>query len=623
MGLTIREHAGAALVAAGVIAAALAVGLFEPLGYAAASIVIWAALIAGLVGRVLPVGPVSRMAAAAGLSLAAIALLSAVSLAWANDQGRAFEEAVRVSFYLGLFTLAVCTANPAGRNQWLAGLTLGLGAVSIIAVVAYLQPGLIGSQQSDVPNAVSRLSYPVGYWNGAGALLAAAAVLLAHAGLRAPTRVLRSVAIALIPLAGLGIWLAGSRGGGAAVAIGLVVLIAASPNRTKQALTIAIALAGTAVLILIGDQLDHLRSAVIDSSRRTDGDWMSVIVVGVAVATGGVAWLLDATRPAVAVSRRVALAALVLVAATAVVGVIAADPIDRFDEFKQPPPASGGVETEVGGVSSHGRWQYWNAALDAFESAPLDGVGAGGFENYWGQHPSVLLYVRNPHSLPLQEAAELGIPGIALFVVFAVAIGTGLRRRLAQGRVGDVGVLTAVLAAGAVGALVDWTWEIPAVFGPAVVCAGLLTASAPSRRLARDGYWLGIGAVAAAWVAMFAGALVVLAELELRQSRDAAASSRIDDAIDRARAARTLMPWSADPYTQLALLEEERGSYEQALTYLLQARERDTNDWRLALIESRLQAERGDGPAARTAMGRAQGLSPFTPLPFGGVTGQG
>jgi hypothetical protein len=623
MALMIREHAAAALVAAGVIAAALAEGLFEPMGYAAASIVIWAALIAGLVGRALPAGPVSRTAAAAGLSLAAIALLSAASLGWANDQGRAFEEAVRVSFYLGLFTLAVCTANRAGRTQWLAGLTVGLGVVSVIAVLAYLQPGLIGSQQSDVPNAVSRLSYPLGYWNGAGALLAAAAVLLASAGLRAPTRFLRSAAIALAPVAGLGIWLAGSRGGGAAAAVGLTVLVAASPNRAKQALAVTVALAGTAVLIVIGDQLDHLRSAVIDSSRRADGDWMSLVVVGVALATGGVARLLDGKRPAPAIPRGVALGATVLAAAVIVVGVAVADPVDRFDEFKKPPPASGGVETEVGGVSSHGRWQYWSAALDAFESAPLEGVGAGGFENYWGRHASVLLYVRNPHSLPLQETAELGIPGIALFAFFVVAVGTALRRRLAEGREGDVGVLAAVVVAGAVGACVDWTWEIPAAFGPAVVCAGLLTASAPSRRLARDGYWLGVGAVAAAWVAMVAGALVVLGELELRQSRDAAASNRIDDAIDRARAARTVMPWSAEPYTQLALLEEQRGSMDQALSYLNKAQERDTDDWRLALIESRLQSERGDGAAAGTAFGRAHDLSPFTPLPYGGVAGQG
>ncbi len=53
----------------------------------------------------------------AGLCLAGTALLAAASVGWASDQGRAFEEAVRVSFYLGLFTLAACTASrPAGGS---------------------------------------------------------------------------------------------------------------------------------------------------------------------------------------------------------------------------------------------------------------------------------------------------------------------------------------------------------------------------------------------------------------------------------------------------------------------------------------------------------------------------
>ena len=150
------------------------------------------------------------------------------------------------------------------------------------------------------------------------------------------------------------------------------------------------------------------------------------------------------------------------------------------------------------------------------------------------------------------------------------------------------------------------------------MCAGLLLASAPSRRLARNGYWLGLGTVAAAWVAMIAGGLVVLTELDLRQSRSDAATGRIDQAIDRARAARTVQPWSAGAYTQLALLEEERGDYDQAVSYLKQAEERDANDWRLALIEARLQARRGDDTAARVAYVRARQLSPFTPAAFGG-----
>jgi len=180
-----------------------------------------------------------------------------------------------------------------------------------------------------------------------------------------------------------------------------------------------------------------------------------------------------------------------------------------------------------------------------------------------------------------------------------------------------------VLVAGAVSACVDWTWEIPAAFGPAVICAGLLTASAPSSRLARDGYWLGIGAVAAAWVAMVAGGLVVLSEVELSQSRHAAAGNHIQDGIDRARAARTVEPWSAYPYTQLALLEEERGDLGQAIAYLKGAEERDSEDWRLPLIEARLQLKRGDEAAAGIAMDRARSLSPLSPLFRASVTDQG
>ena len=55
---------------------------------------------------------------------------------------------MRASAYLGLFTLAACTASRAGRGQWLGGLAIGLGAVSVLAVTSHLQPGLIGDPSS-------------------------------------------------------------------------------------------------------------------------------------------------------------------------------------------------------------------------------------------------------------------------------------------------------------------------------------------------------------------------------------------------------------------------------------------------------------------------------------------
>ena len=247
--------------------------------------------------------------------------------------------------------------------------------------------------------------------------------------------------------------------------------------------------------------------------------------------------------------------------------------------------------------------------MDAFESAPAAGVGAGAFEDWWAQNATIAVFVRNPHSLPLQQASELGLLGLLLLLGFGAAVGLAAIRRLSAGRDGDGGVMVAVLAAAALSSAIDWTWSIPAVAAPAVIVSALLTASAPGRELTRDGYWLGLGAVATAWVSMVAGGLVVLSELKLDQSRDAAAENRLDDAVERAEEAKTVLPFSPEPYVQLALVEELRGDLDRAVERLRQAQRRDTEDWRLALIEVRLQTGRGDEAAAQTAYERAGELN--------------
>ncbi len=495
----VREHTWAALVAAAIVTAALAQGLFNPTGYAATSIIIWAAVIAGLVSRALPTGRVSRLSAAAGLCIAASAVLAAISIGWASDQGRAFDEAVRASFYVGLFVLTVCTATRRDRSEWLSGLTIGLGLVAIIALFSYLQPGVLDSGDSEIPNAVGRLSYPIGYWNGAGALLAVTAVLLSYAGIRGPTRPLRSAAVAVFPLAVLGLWLTSSRGAGIALAIGLCILIAASPDRPRQLVAVIVGALGAAALIVVAKQLGDLTSGGGDPAMRADGDLMSAVAVPVAAATGALAWWSDGRRPRLHVSRRLAVILGSVVLAGLVAGVVAADPGKRLNEFEKPPIARAGIAVNAGDLSSNGRWQFWGEAIDAFESTPsvesaLEASRTGGPATPRSRSSS-----RNPHSLPLQQASELGVPGLLLFCGFLAALAIAAVRRLRAGLTGDVGVLLAVVAAGAIGAAVDWTWEIPAVFGPVVVCAALLLASARSRAW-RDGYLLGIGTVAAAWV---------------------------------------------------------------------------------------------------------------------------
>ena len=505
------------------------------------------------------------------------------------------------------------------------GLTLGLGAVAVVSLLSHLQPGLLDDNQLGalIPGAADRLSYPIGYWNGLAGLLALGAVLTARFATAAPGRIQRSGATAVLPLVLLALWLTESRGGAVAVVVGLAALVLLSTDRQGLASRVVLAGLGAAVLIVVGERLDGLDEGMNSASRHSDGDSDDRGRPGHGDIDGRLR--VDARRedPPAARGGRAAVA-VAAVAATALIGVTAAaDPAERFRDFKAPPEdvTTQGAADAGGELSSSGRWQFWGEALDAFGDEPLVGLGAGGFEDYWAEHASVLVFVRNPHSLPLQLAAELGVVGMALLLGFGAALGLAAVRWIgAEGGRGDDAfrgdgaVLVAVLLTAGVGAVIDWTWLIPAVIAPAVIGAGLLTAAAPGRRLRANGYWLGLATVGMAWVSILAAGLVVLTEIKLEQSRDAAAAGRIEDGIERAEEARTVQPWSSEPYTQLALLEEERGGTGRALEFVSKAQEHDSRDWRLPLIEFRLHQARDDPSDAGLALDRALELSPLAAL---------
>jgi hypothetical protein len=181
-------------------------------------------------------------------------------------------------------------------------------------------------------------------------------------------------------------------------------------------------------------------------------------------------------------------------------------------------------------------------------------------------------------------------------------------------------VLLAVVASAVVGAAVDWTWQIPAVVAPAVICAALLTSSAQPKLLTGGGRRLAIAALITGWIGLAAACLVAIGELELSRSRDAATSGHVESAIDRARDARSIEPWSGAPYLQLALLEERRRNLDQALADVRAASARDSEDWRLSLIEARVRQRMGDIHGRNRALRRARRQSPilFAPRRTGG-----
>jgi tetratricopeptide (TPR) repeat protein len=277
------------------------------------------------------------------------------------------------------------------------------------------------------------------------------------------------------------------------------------------------------------------------------------------------------------------------------------------------------VASHLVSSSGSGRYQFWQAAMDAFEEKPVAGIGAGGYEAWWNQHGSIQPTVQNAHSLFLEAMAELGLVGLALIgAFFAAALLAGLTRLRSKSR-DEVGVLLALLAAGLASAAIDWTWELPAVFGTVVIAAALLTGSATLPRADQEAASEPTGSAAtpvrviaglAAAAVLVASAIALLAQLQLDSSQDVARAGDLEAAARDARAAAKIEPWAGAPMLQLALVEEEAGDVEEALRAIDDAIERDRENWKIWLVAARLNLKAGDAPAAERALAESRRLNP-------------
>ena len=192
-----------AAVAVLYVALAAANGGYSSELTAGATVGIWWAVAIGLAMGAWPRSRVPGSAVGAGASLAALAAWTAISIGWASDAGGAFVEVVRALGYLGLFVLVVIASPRASARMWLSGLALGLLVVAGLALASRFEPSFVGNQNlgTFLPSAAGRLSYPIGYWNGLAAAMAAGILLLVWLGGHARAAWLRAVAVASDPVA--------------------------------------------------------------------------------------------------------------------------------------------------------------------------------------------------------------------------------------------------------------------------------------------------------------------------------------------------------------------------------------------------------------------------------------
>jgi O-Antigen ligase len=401
--------------------------------------------------------------------LAALAVWSAISLVWAPLGGPAIASVQRLVLYLGAL-LAGLGALRSPRALRAAEPALAAGATVVIGygLAGRLVPGIVHLSRS--LSAAGRLEQPITYWNAEGLLAAFGLVLCARlAGDRSRPGSLRCAAAAAVVPLGAGTYLSYSRGAIVAAVIGLAVLVASAPTTAQLR-----AAAGAAVLggLAAGISATSGGVASLDGTLadRERAGALVLVALAVLAATGALLARRETRAPDIrpAWAHRLAPTAAIVVA-VAVAGVIAGALAERPTAAEL---AAGAQAQRLTTVSSN-RYEYWRVALAGFADHPLRGLGAGGFRVLWLERRTIPESVRDTHSIELEMAADLGIPGLLCFGVMVAGVVLAGRRALQRRRFAAAGAVAA-LGTWLVHASIDWDWQLPAVTLPAIALAAAL-----------------------------------------------------------------------------------------------------------------------------------------------------
>jgi tetratricopeptide (TPR) repeat protein len=263
---------------------------------------------------------------------------------------------------------------------------------------------------------------------------------------------------------------------------------------------------------------------------------------------------------------------------------------------------------------SGNRYALWRAAVQGFDARPFSGTGAGTFEFCWDRRGTNSEFVRNAHSLELENLSELGLPGLLLIVgVLAAGVAVlaaarrGARRRTSAGAAaGALAMFTVYIAQ----ASVDWLWQSTAVtvFALAVLAALGVRQARPRPRVR----WFGRVAVVALALAGLATQLPgLLAADAVTRSQAAERAGHAAQALAWAGAAVSAEPWSASAYDQRGLVLESGRQLRPAAADYRRAVALEPTNFRHWLLLARVETEAGELGPAQAAYEHAQRLRAY------------
>lgn len=601
-------------------------GGYDPLVHDQVGIAAWWALLATVAVGLLPrrrLGPAAL--GALGL-LTAFALWIGLSLIWTESVEKTFTDFARALSYVAIFALVLVSRDGRETQRLIGAVAAAIVVVATVALLSRLHPDWFpatAQQTGKILESEDRLAFPLNYWNALAAFTAIGIPLLLQLASDARWILTRAAAAAALPALILVIYMTLSRGGIGAAAIATLVFLVVAADRLPKLIPLALAAAAGALLIVLVNDREALNEGLVSAVAREQGDELMPIVILVCAAVGlaqaGVAALgrrwqrPDWSRPSKQGAwAGTAIGVVVLLVAALAIGA-PGRVSDAWAEFKEGGGPGEGTE-RLGSTAGQSRYEFWVSTTDQNATAPLIGTGSGTFQFWWAREGSTPETVRDAHSLYMQTLGELGIVGIVLLLSFlAWVFVSGLRAALLSDAA-ERSRLAAALAGFTVfllTAAVDWMWQVPAVPVAALMLAcGLLVSGGDGVKPRLAVPWR-VGAAAVSLLAIVAIA-IPLASLSLtRQSQASVRGGDYPAALEDARSAQNVEPAAATPRLQQALVLELMGDLPAAEEAARAAVDRESTNWRLWLVLSRIAAENGRPDAAVDAYKEARRLNPL------------
>jgi hypothetical protein len=564
--------------------------------------------------------PGRALAAVGGLILA-LSLLSAISSIWSLSVPASLAEFERGIGYLGYFTAGYLTMRTPKQREWFArGIGAGLAVIVLLALGERISPG----GEAKLVDGFSRLTYPLGYWNGDGICFATALVLFTWFAAIATDRRGRAASLAMAILSGVALYLTYSRGGLLAAIVATILVLFLSGRRLRVAVTATLVASAIALILLVisryptisGDSFGDPTTVESVIATLAAMAIVSLAIVTFEILIGLARRQRNATRRLLEISkdRRVLLGIAGAAVATLLILTLAFGN-HVWDQFSDSDiPVTTDAKSRFTELSGSYRYEFNRASLDTFSDHPLLGSGAGTYPIDWTLRREIPVVTQDAHSFYLENLAELGIPGGLISLgLLAVLIGLGLlawRRRLGR----DAPAVLAVTSGLLLSLAFDWFWKLGATAALLMLLAAWIASAEavdPERPRATAGPTARVAGLLAAWASIVVLAVSAAADHYVRASADSVRDDRIGRAVDQANTATKLEPWSAAPHMQLGLIAESRGQYSLALEEYDRAIELEPESWRAVLLRFGLNYDLGRMKAAREDFDRLREINPL------------